>query len=160
MAKITEAERTVTDLYSLRHLIMPKHDSTYFAMELPQMLEQSYTQILQWANRWRLGIYHSMKQAAITAKGLTIPIWKIWAPDGTEPRKKVDRRIMTSAKPTKYKDIKITNKMRVIAQTEKSKHWKLNWLLCNMINKKIVGAVLHHRYQEDCQHRSVKMKPH
>ena len=43
MAKITEAERTVTDLYSVRHLILPDHDSIYFAMELPQMLERTYS---------------------------------------------------------------------------------------------------------------------
>ena len=54
-----------------------------------------------------------MKRAAIAAKGLTIPIHKIWAPDRTEPRKRVDRRRITSHKPTKYKDIKITNKMKV-----------------------------------------------
>ena len=54
-----------------------------------------------------------MKRAAIAAKWLTIPIWKIWTPDRTEPRKKVDRQRITSAKPTKYKDIKITNKMKV-----------------------------------------------
>ena len=54
-----------------------------------------------------------MKRATIAAKGLTIPIYKIWAPDRPEPRKRVDRRHITSHKPIKYKDIKITNKMKV-----------------------------------------------
>ena len=113
IAKITEAERTVTELYSVRHLILPEHDSTYFAIDLPQMLERTYSQMLRWANRWRIGIYHSMKRAAIAAKGLTIPIYKIWYPDRPAPRKRVDRRRLTSRKPIKYKDIKITNKMKV-----------------------------------------------
>ena len=51
MAKITEAERTVTELYSVRHLILPDHDSTYFAMELLQILERTYSQMLRLANR-------------------------------------------------------------------------------------------------------------
>ena len=38
------------------------------------------------------------------------------APDGPEPTTNVDRQRITSAKPTKYKDIKITNKMRVISK--------------------------------------------
>ena len=54
-----------------------------------------------------------MKRAAIAAKGLTISIYKIWAPDRPAPRKRVDRRRLTSRKPIKYKDIKITNKMKV-----------------------------------------------
>ena len=77
------------------------------------MLERTYSQMLRWANRWKNGIYHSMKRAAIAAKGFTIPIYKIWAPDRPEPRKRVDRRRLTSPKPIKYKDIKITNKMNV-----------------------------------------------
>ena len=39
IAKITEVTRTVTDLYSLRSLIMPQHDSKYFAKPLEEMLE-------------------------------------------------------------------------------------------------------------------------
>ena len=35
MAKITKATRTVTQLYSLRSLIMPQHDLQYFALNLP-----------------------------------------------------------------------------------------------------------------------------
>ena len=54
-----------------------------------------------------------MKRAAIAAKGLTIPIYKIWDPDRPAPRKRVDRRRLTSRKPIKHKDIKITNKMKV-----------------------------------------------
>ena len=41
MARITEATRTVTDLYLLQSLIMPEHESKYFAMPLEEMVEQS-----------------------------------------------------------------------------------------------------------------------
>ena len=39
-ARITEATRTVTDLYSLKSLIMPEHESKYFAMPLEEMVKQ------------------------------------------------------------------------------------------------------------------------
>ena len=53
MAKITEATQTVTDLYSLQSLIMPEHDSKYFAMNLSEMNEQSVSQMLAWTKRWK-----------------------------------------------------------------------------------------------------------
>ena len=46
IAKITEATRTVTNLYSLRSLTMPQHDSKYFAKLLEEMLEQSAPRML------------------------------------------------------------------------------------------------------------------
>ena len=61
MAKATEATRTVIQLCSLGNLVMTQYDLQYFALDLPQMMEQSYSQMLQWATRWKLGIYHSMK---------------------------------------------------------------------------------------------------
>ena len=60
IAKITEATRTVTELYSLRTLIMPEHESKYFAMPLEEMLGQSAPKILAWVTRWKIGTYQSI----------------------------------------------------------------------------------------------------
>ena len=82
MAKITEATRTVTQLYSLSNMIILQHGSRYCAMELSEMLEQSYTQMLKLAMRWKPGIYHSMKQAKLLWKKITILIiWRLLDPD-------------------------------------------------------------------------------
>ena len=51
IARITEATRTVTELYSLQPLIMPEHMSKYFAMPLEEMLEQSAPNMLVWVTR-------------------------------------------------------------------------------------------------------------
>ena len=51
--KITEATWTVIELYSLRTLIMPEHESKYFAMPLEEMLEQSAPMMLAWVTRWK-----------------------------------------------------------------------------------------------------------
>jgi len=51
IARITEATRTVTDLYSLQSLIMPQHESKYFAIPLAEMLEQSAPRMLALATR-------------------------------------------------------------------------------------------------------------
>ena len=57
IARITEATRTVTELYSLQPLIMPEHESKYFAMPLEEMVEQLAPRMLAWATRWKMGIY-------------------------------------------------------------------------------------------------------
>ena len=51
IARITEAAKIVTDLYSLQSLIIPQHESKYFAMPLEEMLEQSAPRMLAWATR-------------------------------------------------------------------------------------------------------------
>ena len=61
VARITEATRTVTELYSLRSLIMPQHDSRYFTMASEEMLEQLAQRMLAWATRWKMGIYQSIR---------------------------------------------------------------------------------------------------
>ena len=119
IAKLTEATQTVTELYSLRSLIMPQHDSKYFAISLEEMLEQSAPRMLAWATRWKIGIYQSIRRAKFLSKQMTVPLWKIWEPDRIdEPKKKIDRRRVTQSKQKKYKATKITNKIKV------DKRWK------------------------------------
>ena len=60
---------------------MPEHDSRYYAMELSEMTDQSYTYMLRWANRWKQGIFHSMKRNKNRSEGNTVPIWKMWHPE-------------------------------------------------------------------------------
>ena len=116
IAKITEATRTVTELYALKSLILPEHMSKYFAMPLKEMLEQSAPKMLAWVTRWKIGIYHSVRRAKILSKKLTIPIWKIWEPVRTaEPVTTVDKRRITAARKRtkKYKATSIMNKLEV-----------------------------------------------
>ena len=74
LAKITEATRTVTDLYSLQSLILPEHKSKYFAMPLEEMVEKSASKMLAWATRWKMGIYQSVRRAKYASKQMTVPI--------------------------------------------------------------------------------------
>ena len=116
ITKITEATQTVTELYSLRSLIMPEHESKYFAMSLEEILEQSAPKMLSWVTRWKIGIYQSIRRAKFESKKMTVPIWKIWEPDRIdEPTTKVDKRRITASmkKTKKYKATRITNKLEV-----------------------------------------------
>ena len=73
-------------------MIMPEHDSRYFAKELSEMKDQSYTFMLKWANRWRTGIFHSMKRNKNRSEGNTVRIWKMWYPEREDaPNTTVDR---------------------------------------------------------------------
>jgi len=51
IAKITEATQTDTKLYSLQSLIIPQHDSKYFAKPAEEMVEQSAPRMLAWVTR-------------------------------------------------------------------------------------------------------------
>ena len=116
IAKITEATRTVTELYAMRSLILPEHMSKYFSMPLEEMLEQSAPRMLAWVTKWKIGIYHSIRQVKKLPKKLTIPIWKIWEPEQNDgPVKKVDKRRITAAekRTKKYKATSIMNKLEV-----------------------------------------------
>ena len=69
---------------------MLEHDYQYFAIDLTEIIEQSYQQMLAWANHWQNGVYyHSMKRAKVSARHQTISIWWIWNPDIIEAVKKV-----------------------------------------------------------------------
>ena len=114
MARITEATRTVTDLYSLKTLVLPEHEPKYFAMPLEEMVEQSASKMLAWATRWKMGIYQSVRRAKLASKNKTVPIWKIWDHDRTDkPITRIDRSRITKTKQKKYKTVPITNKWRV-----------------------------------------------
>ena len=114
LAGITEATRTVTDLYSLKTLVLPEHEPKYFAMPLEEMVEQSAPKMLAWATRWKMGIYQSVRRAKLASKGMTVPIWKIWNHDRTDkPITKVDRSRITQSKQKTYKTARITSKWKL-----------------------------------------------
>ena len=114
MARITEATRTVTDLYSLKTLVLPEHEPKYFVIPLEEMVEQSAPKMLAWATRWKIGIYQSVCRAKLASKDKTVPIWKIWDHDRIDkPVKRIDRSRITQTKQKKYKAARITNKWKV-----------------------------------------------
>ena len=80
IAKTIKATTVVEHLYLLRSMIIPEHDSRYFAMEYSEMKGQSYTYMLKWANRWKTGIFHIMKRNKNESEGNTVKIWKMWYP--------------------------------------------------------------------------------
>ena len=115
IAKMTEATREVEALYSVRPLIMPEHDSRYYAMSMDEMIEQSPTRMLKWVNRWKHGIYHSMRRQQSRAASNTIPIWKMWNPQlQTEPKTIVDRK---RSQATYKKELKEKKKLKDMKMT-------------------------------------------
>ena len=75
LARITEATRTVTNLFTLQSLVLPQHESKYFAMPLEEMVQQSAPKMLAWATRWKVGIYQSVCRAKLESKKLTISLY-------------------------------------------------------------------------------------
>ena len=139
IAKLTEATRTVEELYLLRPLIMKQHESVYFALPLSEMLKLSANYMLSWANRWKIGIYQSMRRAKLISLRLTRPIWRLWNPNWqSEPGTKVDRSRITNSKQRKYKTARITTKLKVTKRsrsTSKAHGYKEQYFSQKLLNE-------------------------
>ena len=71
------------------------------------MTEQSPTRMLKWVNRWKQGIYTSMRRQQTRAASNTLSIWKIWYPNETQkPTTVVNRRRSNKQYETELKDKK------------------------------------------------------
>lgn len=70
--------------------------------------------MLQWEKRWKQGIFHSMRKAKIKLINSTVPIWEMWDPDRLdESVTKINKYTITETKPKKFKELKITTKLKV-----------------------------------------------
>ena len=95
--------------------------------------------MLSWANRWKIGIYQSMRRAKLISLRLTRPIWRLWNPDRqSEPGTKVDRSRITNSKQRKYKTARITTKLKVTnhsRSTSKAQDYKERHFSQKLISK-------------------------
>jgi hypothetical protein len=94
VAEYDALSKKVTQLYTMREMVLPEDELKIFNEPLDERLEATNHQLKKWILRWRPVIDHSMKRVKEMAKHRSLPIWRHFTAD--KPAKtKVSRRVTT-----------------------------------------------------------------
>jgi hypothetical protein len=105
VAEYDSLTKKVTQLYTMREMVLPEDEIKIFDESLEEKLEDTNQQLKKWILRWRPVIDHSMKRVKELAKENSKPIWQHFT--ANKPAKtKVSRRI---TKKTHNKTKKMSN---------------------------------------------------
>jgi hypothetical protein len=92
VAEYDSLSKKVTQLYTMREMVLPEDELKIFDEKLTTRLEDTNQQLKKWLNRWKPVIDHSMKRVKELAKENSKPIWQHFT--ANKPAKtKVSRRL-------------------------------------------------------------------
>jgi hypothetical protein len=110
VAEFDSLSKKVTQLYTMREMLLPEDELKIFDEQLATRLEDTNQQMKKWLNRWKPVVEHSMKRVRELAKENSKPIWQHFT--ANKPAKtKVSRRLNKKehTKPKKMSDNPLTN---------------------------------------------------
>jgi ribonuclease HI len=110
VAEYDSLSKRVTQLYTMRELVLPEDEMKIFGEPLEEKLEDTNQQLKKWLLRWRPVIDHSMKRVKELAKENSKPIWQHFTankPAKTTVSRKITKKKHT--KPKKMSDNPLTN---------------------------------------------------
>jgi hypothetical protein len=108
VAEYDSLSKKVTQLYTMREMVLPEDELKIFDENLETRLEDTNQQLKKWLNRWKPVIDHSMKRVKELAKENSKPIWQHFT--ANKPAKmKVSRRINKMKQIKKMSDNPMTN---------------------------------------------------
>jgi hypothetical protein len=110
VAEYDSLSKKVTQLYTLREMVLPEDELKIFDEKLATRLEDTNRQLKKWLNRWKPVVEHSMKRVKELAKENSKPIWQHFT--ANKPAKmKVSRRLnkIKHTKPKKMSNNPLTN---------------------------------------------------
>ena len=96
VAEYDALTKRVTQLYTMREMVLPEDELKIFNEPLWLRLEATNQQLKKWLLRWRPVIDHSMKRVKELAQTSCIPIWKHFTAD--KPAKTTVTRHVTTRK--------------------------------------------------------------
>jgi hypothetical protein len=105
--------KKVTQLYTMREMVLPEDELKIFDETLEEKLEDTNQQLKKWLTRWKPVIEPSMKRVKELAKVNSRPIWQHFT--ANKPAKTTVSRKITKSKHTKTKkmsDNPLTNVYR------------------------------------------------
>jgi hypothetical protein len=94
VAEYDALSEKVTQLYTMRAMVLPEDELKVFDESLEERLEATNQQIKKWLMRWRPEIDHSMKKVKELAQTRSLPIWRHFTAD-KPARTKVSRQVST-----------------------------------------------------------------
>jgi hypothetical protein len=110
VAEYDSLSKKVTQLYTMREMVLPEDEMKIFDEKLETRLEDTNQQLKKWLNRWKPVVDHSMKRVRELGKENSKPIWQHFT--ANKPAKtKVSRRLNKKqhTKPKKMSDNPLTN---------------------------------------------------
>jgi len=94
VAEYDSLTKEITQIYTLRGMVLPEDEVKIYDETLEIRLEDTNQQLKKWINRWKIVIDHSMKRVKEMAQERSKPIWQHYT--ATKPIKtRVSRKIST-----------------------------------------------------------------
>jgi len=94
VAEYDSLTKEITQIYTLRGMVLPEDEVKIYDETLEIRLEDTNQQLKKWINRWKIVIDHSMKRVKEMAQERSKPIWQHYT--ATQPIKtRVPRKIST-----------------------------------------------------------------
>jgi len=94
VAEYDTLSKKVTQLYTLKEMVLPEDETKVFNETLEERLEDTNQQLKKWLLRWRPVVDHSMKRVKELAQENSKPIWRHFTAD--KPAKiKISRKAPT-----------------------------------------------------------------
>jgi hypothetical protein len=108
VAEYDSLSKKVTQLYTMREMVLPEDEIKIYDEKLTIRLEDTNQQLKKWLNRWKPVVEHSMKRVRELAKENSKQIWQHFT--ANKPAKtKVSRKITRKKKTKKMSDNPLTN---------------------------------------------------
>ena len=108
VAEYDSLSKKVTQLYTMREMVLPEDEIKIYDEKLAIRLEDTNQQLKKWLNRWKPVVEHSMKRVRELAKENSKPIWQHFT--ANKPAKmKVSRKITKKKQTKKMSDNPLTN---------------------------------------------------
>jgi hypothetical protein len=110
VAEYDSLSKQVTQLYTMREMVLPEDELKIFDEKLATRLEDTNQQLKKWLNRWKPVIEHSMKRVKDLAKDNSKPIWQHFTankPAKTKVSRKISKR--KHKQPKRMSDNPLTN---------------------------------------------------
>jgi hypothetical protein len=110
VAEYDSLSKKVTQLYTMREMVLPEDELKIFDENLEARLEDTNQQLKKWMLRWKPVIDHSMKRVKELAKDNSKPIWQHFTankPAKTKVSRKISKR--KYKQPKRMSDNPLTN---------------------------------------------------
>jgi hypothetical protein len=110
VAEYDSLSKKVTQLYTMREMVLPEDELKIFDEKLETRLEDTNQQLKKWMLRWKPVIDHSMKRVRELAKDNSKPIWQHFTankPAKTKVSRKLNKKNHTKIK--RMSDNPLTN---------------------------------------------------
>jgi hypothetical protein len=101
VAEYDSLSKKVTQLYTMREMVLPEDEIKIFDETLETRLEDTNQQLKKWMLRWKTVVDHSMKRVKELAKENSKPIWQHFTankPAKTKVSRKTSQRKLAPTK--------------------------------------------------------------